>query len=488
MKIKLYLALLFLVFSNEMKSQSDIPQDYLNDEFHRSRREALRKSMPENSVAVFFANPVRNRSNDVDFLYHQDPNFFYLTGLKDPHSVLIIYSEDQVEGEKTFNETLYVFERSARMKIYLGEGTGVKGAKEKLGFTHVYPAADFINKPVDFSKFDKILFKEIGTDVRKSGRAQPNLFALIEQFQTSINAISVPKEQELDSPSSELTSAVDNKTLRTLMANLREVKVAEELRLLKKAVEISCIGQIEVMKAMHPKMSENETQGIHEMVFKKYGAEFEGYPSIVGAGNNGCILHYEMNNKMEVGTDLVLMDLGAEYHGYTADVTRTIPASGKFTPEQKIIYDLVYDAQEAGIKAMVIGSDARKVDKAARDVVYDGLLKLGIIDSLQHGRTYFPHGTSHHIGLDVHDLNNRSSFKENMILTVEPGIYIPMGSKCDKKWWGIAVRIEDDVLVTKDGPVNYSALAPRKSEEIEAMMKQKSVFDNFQLPDLDQGE
>lgn len=468
--------------------QADIPQDYLNDEFHKSRREALRASMPENSVAVFFANPVRNRANDVSYVYHQDPNFFYLTGLKDPHSVLIIFSEDQEEDGNTFNETLYIYERGERAKRYLGESTGVKGAKEELGFTHVYPAQDFIDKPVDFSKFDKVLFREIGTDVRKSGREQPNLYALIAQFQTSVNAIPVPVNKDIDSPSNEMQSVIDHKTLRTLMANLREVKVAEELKLLKKAVEISCVGQIEVMKAMHPKMSENETQAIHEMVFKKYGAEFEGYPSIVGAGNNGCILHYEMNNKLEVGEDLVLMDLGAEYHGYTADVTRTIPASGKFTKEQKIIYDLVYDAQEAGIKAMVIGSDARKVDKAARDVVYDGLLKLGIIDSLQHGRTYFPHGTSHHIGLDVHDLNNRGAFAENMILTVEPGIYIPFGSECDEKWWGIAVRIEDDVLVTANGPINYSALAPRKSEEIEKMMEQESVFNNLLLPDLDQGE
>ncbi len=488
MNIKITLALLFFILTNVVSAQSDLPQDYLNSEFHQDRREALRKSMPENSVAIFFANPVRNRANDVNFVYHQDPNFHYLTGLNDPHSVLVIFSEDQEEEGHTFNETVYIYERSARYKIYMGEGTGVKGAKEKLGLTHVYPAQDFIDKPIDFSKFDKILFREIGTDVRKSGREQPNLYALIEQFKTSINTIPMPEDKEIDSRSTELVTVVDNKTLRTLMANLREVKSEEELKLIKKAVEISCVGQIEVMKAMHPEMSENETQGIHEMVFKKYGAEFEGYPSIVGAGNNGCILHYEMNNKMEIGNELILMDLGAEYHGYTADVTRTIPANGKFSKEQKIIYDLVYDAQEAGIAAMVVGSDARKVDKVARDVIYEGLLKLEIIDSLKHGRTYFPHGTSHHIGLDVHDLNNRGPFKENMILTVEPGIYIPENSRCDKKWWGIGVRIEDDILVTKNGPINFSALAPRKSDEIEKMMERDSVFDKFQLPNLDEGQ
>ena len=485
MKFKFFPALFLLIIVHSVLAQTNIPTDYLTSDFHKSRREALRASMPERSVAVFFSNAIRNRANDVEFVYHQDPNFYYLTGLKEPHSVLVIFSEDQQEEGRTFNESLYVYERGERYKIYNGDGTGVEGAKEQLGFSNVYGGKAFIDEPIDFSKFDKILFKEFENDIRKNGREQPNLYALIAQFKSSVNSIPMPEEKDIDSKSSAVQSIVDNTSLRRLMGGLREIKSEEELRLIKKAVEISCVGQIEVMKAMHPGMSESETQGIHEMVFKKYGSEYEGYPSIVGAGNNGCVLHYIDNNKLNVGKDLILMDLGAEYRGYTADVTRTIPASGKFTKEQKIIYDFVYDAQEAGIAAMVIGNDYKKIDKVARDVINKGLLDLGIIDSLHHGRTYFPHGTSHHIGLDVHDLNNRGSFKENMILTVEPGIYIPEGSNCDKKWWGIAVRIEDDVLVTKNGPVNYSALAPRKSEDIEKMMAEPSIFDNFQLPDLD---
>ncbi len=488
MRSKFILLLLFLLIANNISAQDNGPNDYLSSDFHKSRRDALRATMPENSVAVFFSNPIRNRANDVDFVYHQDPNFYYLSGLKEPHSVLIIYSEEQEKEGRKFEETLYVYERGERYKIYMGEGTGVKGAKEALGFSDVYGGKAFIDDPIDFSKFDKVMFKEFQNDVRKKGREQPNLYALMEQFQTSVNSIPMPDDKEIDSESKGAQTIVDTKSLRKLMGGLREIKSAEELKLIKKAVEISCVGQIEVMKAMHPGMSETETQGIHEMVFKKYGSEYEGYPSIVGAGNNGCVLHYIDNNKLNVGNELVLMDLGAEYRGYTADVTRTIPANGKFSKEQKLIYDLVYDAQEAGISTMVIGNDYKKVDAAARAVINQGLLDLGIIDSLKKGRTYFPHGTSHHIGLDVHDLNNRGSFKENMILTVEPGIYIPEGSNCDKKWWGIAVRIEDDVLVTKDGPVNYSALAPRKSEEIEKMMAEESIFDKFQLPDLDSDE
>ena len=488
MRNRIIVSLLLFLFIGQIEAQNDKPGDYLDAEFHKTRREALRAEMPKNSVAVFFSNPIRNRANDVDFVYHQDPNFYYLTGLKEPHSVLVMYAEEQQKDGKKFNETLYVYERGARYKIYMGEGVGIKGAKEDLGFSNVYAGQSFIDEPIDFSKFDKVLFKEFENDVRKKGREQPNLYALIDQFKTSVNSIPVPDNKDLDSESTGAQSIVDNKSLKKMMGSLREIKSAEELKLIKKAVEISCVGQIEVMKAMHPEMSETETQGIHEMVFKKYGSEYEGYPSIVGAGNNGCVLHYIDNNKLNVGNELVLMDLGAQYRGYTADVTRTIPANGKFTKEQKIIYDLVYDAQEAGIAAMVVGNDYKKVDAAARAVVYQGLLDLGIIDSLQKGRTYFPHGTSHHIGLDVHDLNNRGSFKENMILTVEPGIYIPEGSNCDEKWWRIAVRIEDDVLVTKNGPVNYSALAPRKSEEIEKMMEQESVFNNLHLPNLDSDE
>jgi Xaa-Pro aminopeptidase len=232
-------------------------------------------------------------------------------------------------------------------------------------------------------------------------------------------------------------------------------------------------------------LSETEIQGIHEFVYKKYGSEYEGYPSIVGAGNNGCVLHYIENSKTSVEGDLVLMDLGAEYRGYTADVTRTIPSSGKFNTEQKLIYDLVYEAQEAGIATCVIGNSFSSPDRAAREVITQGLIKLGIVKNAREARIYFPHGTSHHIGLDVHDPGLYQNFEENMVLTVEPGIYIPIGSDCDEKWWGIAVRIEDDILITKNGPVNLSADAPRKSDEIEALMKEKSVLDGFLLPNLD---
>lgn len=467
-------------------AQTDLPQDYLSSDFHKERRQELRKSMPSNSVAVVFANPTRNRANDVDYIYHQDPNFMYLTGYNEPNSVLLVFSEDQTDGENSFNELIYVQKRNPFKEMWYGRRLGVERVGSNLGFSNAFNAEDFKDLPVDFSTFDKVLFKDFQNDVRDDKRNPDDLYDLIQQFKTKVSYEALNVEIPADEQIVEVKTNIDVTTLRTLMASLREIKTKEELVLLKKACEISAIGQIEIMKAMHPKMSEAEIQGVHEFVYKKYNVEYEGYPSIVGVGNNGCVLHYIENTKMSAGKEMVLMDLGAEYHGYTADVTRTIPANGKFNKEQKAIYDLVYKAQEAGIAKTVIGSHMRNdIDKVGRDIINQGLFELGIIDAVDQRHMYFPHGTSHHIGLDVHDLSNRGVLKENMIITVEPGIYIPEGSDCDEKWWGIAVRIEDDILITKDGPVNFSGMAPRTSDDIEEMMKEESILNAFKLPKLD---
>lgn len=520
-------------------SAQNTPTDYLASDFHKERREAVRKLLPPNTAVVLFANAERNRANDVDYVYHQDPNFYYLTGYKEPNAVLVIFSETQTDASgNKFNEIIYVQERNARAEQWTGKRLGVEGVKEKLGFDMVFNGSEFENFPLDFAKFDIVSFVDFQNDYRdKNGKA--DLFDLIKTFKEKanypsdynpirnevysiiseadaskmeevvktveryLNRYEDLKEDEflndfVNAPNDDLRKEIknkvlliqrennlDSKVLPMAMAKLRETKTPEEMKLLKKAIEISAVGQIEVMKAMHPNMSETEIQGVHEYVYKKYGAEYEGYPSIVGGGNNGCILHYIENNKTQIGEDLVLMDLGAEYHGYTADVTRTIPANGKFTPEQKAIYDIVYNAQEAGIKASVVGAPFQAPGRAAYQVVAEGLLKLGIIKEEKDTRIYFPHGTSHYLGLDVHDTGTYGPFKANTVITVEPGIYIPEGSDCDKKWWGIAVRIEDDILITEDGPINLSGLAPRTTEAIEAMMKQPSPLDNFKLPKLD---
>ena len=539
MKFFNIVAVLFLFLTTNIISQT--PKDYLSKEFHKERRTILRAKMPENSVTVVFSNPLRNRANDVDYVFHQDPNFYYLTGYREPNGVLVVFSDDQTDENGNFyNEILYVQKRDKRAEQWNGKRLGTEGATKELGFEMAMNAEDFVKSTVDFKKFDKVFIEKFKDDYRDLGGA--DVFNLVKSFkikagydpsiylsrmqeyvysniaetpiESSANVISIidrlatrsPEINEDDLVKGYKTAATDAlkkefqqkvsfalkpKTninldfLPAQMATMREVKTAEELVLLTKAVRISAVGQIEVMKAMKPHMSETELQGIHEFVYKKYGAEYEGYPSIVGAGNNGCILHYIENNRTKVGNDLVLMDLGAEYRGFTADVTRTIPANGKFNKEQKEVYNLVYDAQEAGIALYTIGASIKAPRQVAIKIINEGLFKLGIIKTVDEKHNYFPHGTSHHIGLDVHDPGNYVNFEENMIITMEPGIYIPAGSPCDEKYWGIGIRIEDDILVTKTGPINLSGEAPRTTEAIEKMMAKKSVLNDFILPNLD---
>jgi Xaa-Pro aminopeptidase len=541
MKIYKILFVAFLATSFSLFSQ--IPTDFLSKDFHRGRRDALRAKMPANSVAVLFANPLRNRANDVDYVFHQDPNFYYLTGYREPNGVLVLFSDNQTdENGISYNEMLYVQERDARAEQWNGKRLGIEGAIEELGFQMAKNANDFIQTNINFKSFDRIFIEKFNDDYRDSAKNTAEVYDLVASFKENTaynpnNFLSPMKKQiyELVKSTSIENSAnvaqiigralaydpslkhdadlmkfkdatdkalkkelqqkialkLDAKTtidihfLSSNLATLREIKTSEELVLLTKAVRISAIGQVEVMKAMKPHMSETELQGIHEFVYKKYGAEYEGYPSIVGAGNNGCILHYIENSKTKLGNELVLMDLGAEYRGFTADVTRTIPANGVFSKEQKAIYQIVYDAQEAGIAAYVIGESMATPNLLSKKIVDQGLFQLGIINSLDEKHPYYPHGTSHHIGLDVHDPGNYGNFEENMVVTMEPGIYIPDGSNCDERWWGIGIRIEDDILVTKTGPVNLSAEAPRTIEEIEKMMAKKSILDDFVLPNLD---
>ncbi|MFV8343288.1 aminopeptidase P N-terminal domain-containing protein [Flavobacterium sp. XS2P39] len=475
-------------------AQNGNPNDYLSAQFHKERREALRAKMPKNSVAVFFGNPIRNRANDVDYVYHQDPDFYYLTGYKEPNSVLVVFADNQTADGKSFNELLYVQEKNPKEEQWTGIRLGTEGAKKDLGFNFALNGKEFLNSGIDYGTYSNVMFKEFEEDIRNSKKEKADLYKLIGAFKSQIGYDEKGKSQTYSNVQNEINlkkritskiATIDTKSILTYMASLREIKSKEEMVLLTKAIRISAMGQREIMKAMHPGMSETEIQGIHEFVYKKYGSEYEGYPSIVGAGNNGCVLHYIENSKMKVENDLVLMDLGAEYHGYTADVTRTIPANGKFSTEQKIIYDLVYEAQEVGIANAKIGNAFGATDAAARKVINEGLVKLGIAKTENESRKYFPHGTSHHIGLDVHDPGLYNNLEAGMVITVEPGIYIPNGSDCDKKWWGIAVRIEDDILITENGPVNLSGEAPRKSNEIELLMTEKSVLDSFSLPKLD---
>jgi Xaa-Pro aminopeptidase len=475
-------ALVVFSFTITLSAQDDLPTDYLSKEFHAGRREALRKLMPDNSVFIVMSFPTRTFSNDVEYFYHQNPDMYYFSGYKEPHSLLIIFKEEQKGTDgSSYKEIIYVQKKDARAEQWTGRRLGTEGVKEKLGFSYAYNGEDFKNAQIDFTKFDKIIFDRFPEDAGIGNRSKSELADFIELFKIKAN---ITAENSKD-------SKYDTRLYRELTGKLREIKTPEEMDLLRKAVEISCRGQNEVMKSVHPGMSELEIQGLHEYIHKKYGAEEVGYGSIIGAGANGCILHYMENTKTKVGNDLLLMDVGAEYHGYTADVTRTVPANGKFSAEQKIIYNLVYDAQEAAFKTLKEGSRWSDAETAARDVIVKGLIKLGIAKNENEANSYYPHGLGHHIGLDVHDRSYYTpnwTLKKNMVMTIEPGIYIPPNSKCDKKWWSISVRIEDDALITEKGYELLSVFSPRRVEDIEKMIAEKSALDNFTVPKLKSAE
>lgn len=468
-----HLTLLLLVcITASVQAQQDLPNDYLSKDFHRGRREAARALMPDSSVMVVFAAPTRTFANDVEYLYHQNPDLYYFTGYKEPHAVLLLFKENQTTADGAlYNELFFVQEKNAIAEQWTGRRLGAEGVRNKLGITTVYTGNKFGDFPVELARYTKLIMDPLPADVRR-GRGDGDLYNLIQQFKTKA-ALKDGNDPRADS-----------RTYRQITGKLREIKTPEEMYLLRKAVEISCMGHNEVMKTLRPDMSELEIQGLQEYIHKRYGSEEVGYGSIVGAGENGCILHYTENSRTRIGNSLLLMDVGASYHGYTADVTRTIPARGKFSPEERTIYQLVYNAQEAAFKTLKDGATWADASKAASDVIANGLLKLGIIKKKEEARKYYPHGLGHHIGLDVHDRSSSNTLKKDMVITIEPGIYIMPNSDCDKKWWGLAVRIEDDALITENGYELLSAFAPRTIEDIEKMMAEKSIIDNYKLPAL----
>ncbi|MEJ7739307.1 MAG: aminopeptidase P N-terminal domain-containing protein [Chitinophagaceae bacterium] len=480
---------LFLLTYVTINAQEDVPLDYLSKEFHAGRRDALRKLMPSNSVALIFAYPRRTFSRDVNYPYHQNPDLYYFTGYKEPNGVLVIYKEPQQSADKkSYNELFFAQRKDSIMELWTGRRMGVDGVKSNLGIQMVFNCDQFNQFAFNFEAFDIILFDAPPEDLPNDPQDSADLFDLVNSFKKKA---SIPDNYKKDVNEtlaylcatinskntawfiiylktlissgaffrdnlliSDLVTAKDSiaqvraiskiKNARfnaplysALVASLREIKTPEELVILRKSIDISSIAHAETMKAIHAKMSETELQGLQEYVHKKHGAEYVGYPSIVGAGENGCVLHYIENNRTKVGDNLVLMDIGAEYHGYSADVTRTVPASGKFTPEQKAIYNLVYQAQEEVFKLCREDTPFSALNNKATQILAEGLLRLGVIKNKEDVERYYPHGCSHHLGLDVHDKSNYGRLKENMVITVEPGIYIPENSPCDKKWCGV---------------------------------------------------
>ena len=438
-------------------------EDGLSPAFHKGRREALRQLMPDNSVAVIFTNPVKMRSNDTDFNYRPNSDFYYLTGFREPNAALVLFKIPQSMNGQSVDEMLFVQPRDPSKEQWNGVRLGVEGVKEKLGFQHVFVYGEFLKNPaLDFGTFSQVLTFNLG-DV-EGGSTNAPLKSMVAKLKEVNKSPARPADVALN----------------RIMDQLRVIKTDEEIVLLRRAVEISGLAHMESFRSIQPGVSEKSIQGVHEFVHKALGAEEVGYGSIVGSGNNSTILHYVDNSVTNVQKGVMLMDVGAEYRGYSGDITRTVPVKGVFSPEEKAIYEIVLEALEVSTAACKAGMDYSAVDAASRKVIGEGLAKLGLVKPGER-HPYYPHGVGHHLGLDVHDRGEYGILRPGMVLTVEPGIYIPNGSPVDPKWWGIGIRIEDNILITENGNENLSAFVPKTIEDLEKIMKEEGILQKLKV-------
>jgi Xaa-Pro aminopeptidase len=445
---------LFLLLALQSSAQWD-DTDRLSPLFHKAKRDSLRALMPEKSAAVFFAAPVRNRSNDVDFQFSQQPDFYYLSGHIEPNAVMVLFKESRLIDGAMHNELLFVQKRNPLRELWTGRVLGADGARGKLGFKAAYTGNDWIGFGINWSAFNEVLV-QWPDQPNTSREDDADLGDLVDELKLKLKQVGITE---------------NTRGIRSIMASLREVKTSEELYLIQRAVDITIEGFLEMMRELKPGMKEYEAQAWIEFHARKNGSEYMGYPSICGGGDNACVLHYTHNRKPLLDGELLLVDMGAEYHGYTADITRTVPVNGAFTDPQRKLYELVWKAQQAGIKVCRKGASFRSAHEEARKVIGEGLVELGVISKKGEADLYFMHGTSHYLGLDVHDAGTYEPLKPGVVMTVEPGIYIPEGSPCDPKWWKTGIRIEDDILVTDGDPVVLSQSLPSRVEEIEAVMR-----------------
>ncbi len=437
-------------------------------EFFAEHRAAFLSRLPEGSVAVLHSAPTG--SGEVDVLYRQDSDFWYLTGLSEPDAVAVL-RPGAPAGERY---VLFVRPRDFGQEQWTGWRTGVDGAKKDFGAEESHPAEDLWKTLPKLWSSSKILCYRDGGDA-----------AFREKLQ-----------EQWRSRDSQATGLRPEGDLGPLLHQMRLVKDAEEQSLMRRAAELSARAHVVGMRAVRPGQPEYAVQAAFENVCTSGGAARNAYPPIVGSGPNSVILHYERNDRRMNAGETIVNDSACEFQMYAADVTRSYPVSGSFSPEQRAIYGIVLDAQKAGFAKVRPGAAFHEVHDATVDVVVDGLLKLGvlkgdraeIIQKRSYAR-YYPHGSSHWLGMNVHDVGSygfsnpdaprieryslaQTKLEPGMTLTVEPGIYIPDRAEgVDPKWWGIGVRIEDDVLVTPGGMDCLSCGAPREIADVEKAVR-----------------
>ncbi len=425
------------------------------------RRKALMAMMEPDSIAILPSAPVRARSRDTDYHYRQDSDFLYLSGFEEPESVLVL-----IPGREHGEFIIFCRERDREREIWDGYRAGPDGAIENFGADDEFPIDDIDDILPGLIEGRQRMYYAMGKDADFDHQ----VMTWVNTIRAKVRSGAIPPGEFLD--------------LDHFLHDMRLFKSAAEQRIMAEAGAISARAHVRAMQLCQPGMYEYqlESEIMHE--FGKSGARHAAYNTIVGGGANGCILHYIENNQKLKKGDLVLIDAGCEFEYYAADITRTFPVGGTFSVEQKALYNLVLDAQAAAIATIKIGNHWNDPHEASVRVITAGLVELGLlsgdIDELITAEAYkefYMHRIGHWLGMDVHDVGDYKvsgewrALEAGMVMTVEPGLYVsPDNKRVDPKWRGIGIRIEDDVLLTKDGIEILTAGVPKTVADIEALM------------------
>ncbi|MAU68977.1 MAG: M24 family metallopeptidase [SAR86 cluster bacterium] len=430
----------------------------MDNTIYKNRRNSLKESLPENSVLLIPGADMQYRNADSAYAFRQDSNFYYFSGFCEPTSLIAI-----VNNKDGISTIIFVPPKDKLREIWDGYRAGPIGAVDDFLFDKAYDNTQIDTVMPDILNGSNQVLYAIG---KKSGFDQK-----VIDWTTQAGS------KDRHSKSINIIDA------SSLLGNARLIKDDHEISLMRKACDISAEAHIEAMKSVKSIDSEQHIESLYCNEFSKRGGRFQAYTPIVAGGENACTLHYVENNQNLKKSDLLLVDAGCEYEMYASDITRTFPVSGKFSDEQLKIYEIVLEAMNAAIDQVKPGNDIMQPQEISERVITEGLIRIGLLEGDPEElhksgafKEFYMHKIGHWLGLDVHDAGDYMEgdeymkFKPGMITTIEPGIYISSSMDVDDKWKGIGVRIEDDILVTKDGNENLTSKVPSDPKEIESLM------------------
>jgi len=426
---------------------------------YSERRNKLGSMLPKNSAVVIAGASMQYRNADSSYAFRQDSNFWYLSGFNEAESTLVIL----INEKNNVQSIAFVPEKDELKEIWDGYRAGPEGAMKDYGFDLAFNNTEIDQRLPDLLAGHNQVFYPVG----KSQTLDADIIEWIKSAKS--------KDRH--------SSAIDIADASSKVGNQRLIKDEDEIKIMKKACQISAEAHVEAMKFVKPGMTEQEMEAFYQYEFSKRGGRFSAYTPIVAGGENACVLHYVENSKQLKDGELLLVDAGCEFELYASDITRTYPINGKFTAPQLAIYEVVLEAQLKSIEAISTNNNVMDAQIISEKVITQGLIDLGILQGSMEElhaagafKDFYMHKIGHWLGIDVHDAGDYMEdgdymkFKPGMVTTVEPGIYISSSSDVEDKWKGIGIRIEDDILVTAEGNENLTAFVPSDPKEIEALM------------------